>query len=447
MTLRCRTDCEGFHRRDFLKFGAAGLLGLGLPELLQLEARSATQGKGRKADSVIMIWLAGGPSTIDMWDLKPEAPDGIRGQFKPIASKVNGLRISEHLPRMAETADKATIVRSLHHTVPAHGPATVFMTTGNSPIGSLTYPSLGSVAARLLPVRPDVPPYITVGGKGAAAYAGYLGTTYNPFIVEGLAVGKGGKGGKINPKARVQVRGIVLPTGFTLDQLDNRALLLQGFDRGLKALEQAPSAGDSLYAFHKKAMALLHSDRTRVALDVNQEEPATRERYGLTGLGQGALLARRLVEAGVRFVTIGIGGWDTHRNNFESLSQRLLPQVDQTLSALIEDLAGRGMLEKTIVYCAGEFGRTPKINPNGGRDHWARSMAVVLAGGGFQRGYAHGTTDAQGMAPATEACTPDDVSATLFHCLGIDPHQELMSPTGRPIQLFREGKVIKQLLA
>ncbi len=171
-----------------------------------------------------------------------------------------------------------------------------------------------------------------------------------------------------------------------------------------------------------------------------------RERYGPSGFGQGALTARRLIEAGVRFVTLTLAGWDTHGQNFNALKQRLLPQLDTTLSALIQDLSDRGMLDRTVVYCAGEFGRTPKINKNNGRDHWSRSMAVVLAGGGFKKGYAHGTTDAQGMAAANEPCTPDDVSATLFHCLGIDPHTELQTPTNRPIQLFREGRIVEKLL-
>jgi hypothetical protein len=445
MSKRCRIDCEGFHRRDFIKLGTAGLLGLSLPDLLRLEARATREG-GRKsrADSVIMIWQAGGPSHLDTWDLKPDAPEGIRGEFRPIATKADGMRISEHLPKVAQVADKIALVRSLHHTVPAHGPASIFMTTGNSPIGSLRYPSLGSLAARLLPVQPEVPPYVNVGGKGSAAYAGYLGATYNPFIVEGLTAGKGGK---VLPKSTVQVRGIVLPTGFTLEELENRTKLLHGFDRGLKALEQAPGPGDGLDAFHKKAMSILRSDKTRSALDVSRENASTRERYGMSGFGQGALVARRLVQAGVRFVTIGLGGWDTHAKNFEQLAKNNLPTLDQTLSALIEDLAYRGMLERTIVYCAGEFGRTPKINGNAGRDHWARSIAVALAGGGFKGGYVHGSTDGQGMAPATEPCTPDDVSATIMHCLGIDPHQELKTGTGRPIQLFREGTVIAKLLA
>jgi uncharacterized protein (DUF1501 family) len=297
-----------------------------------------------------------------------------------------------------------------------------------------------------LPAERAVPPYVAFGEvrNGAAGLAGYLGTTYNPFMVEGVS---GGKGGKVAPKGSAQVRGIVLPTGFTLDELENRVKLLEGFDHGLKALDRSSSLADGLDAFHKKALEILRSDKTKKAFDLNAEPQTTRDLYGMTGFGQGVLTARRLVEAGVRFVTVSLGGWDTHGKNFESLSKNLLPQLDQTLAALIADLADRGMLDRTIVYCAGEFGRTPKINSNAGRDHWARSMAVVLAGGAFKRGSVYGSTDAQGMAPAVDACTPDDVSATLFHCLGIDPHQELMSPTGRPIQLFREGKVIAKLLA
>jgi uncharacterized protein (DUF1501 family) len=278
---------------------------------------------------------------------------------------------------------------------------------------------------------------------GAAGTSGYLGTAYNPFLVEGAVGGKGGKG----PAPSLRVRGITLPNGFTLSQLEDRDALLNGFDRGFQAADKSADVLDGFDAFHKQALDILRSDRTRNAFNLDQEAPALRERYGVNGFGQGALAARRLVESGVRFITLSLGGWDTHGKNFEALSKRLLPQLDQTLSALVQDLDDRGLLERTIVYCAGEFGRTPRINNNAGRDHWARSMAVLLAGGGFKRGYAHGTTDAQGMAPATEACTPDDVSATIFDCLGIDPHLELRTPTGRPVQLFREGRVIEKLLA
>jgi hypothetical protein len=447
MTARLRTDCEGFHRRDFLKIGtAAGLFGLTLPDLLRLEAHAAEKKNGdraRRADAVIMVWLGGGPATIDMWDLKPEAPEGIRGEFKPIATKADGIQISEHLPKMAQVIDKATIVRSLYHSIPAHGPATVFMTTGNKPTPALQYPSLGSLGAKLLPAERGVPPYVSFGEirGGAAGVAGYLGSAYNPFIVEGVT---GNVKGKAAP---LRVRSIQLPDGFTLDELENRDRLLKDFDDTFRQLDKSADLVDGYDAFHTQALEILRSDRTKKAFDLNQEKKELRERYGETSFGQGVLAARRLIEAGVRFVTISLGGWDTHGKNFEALSKRLLPVLDQTLSALIGDLSDRGLLDKTIVYCAGEFGRTPKVNKNSGRDHWARSMAVVLAGGGFQRGYAHGTTDSQGMAPATEPCLPDDVSATLFHCLGIDPHRELTTATGRPIQLFREGRVVEKLLA
>jgi hypothetical protein len=438
-------DCENFHRRDFLKIGAAaGLLGLSLPELLRLEARAAGRrgaGAERKADAVIMLWLAGGPATIDMWDLKPEGPEGVRGEFKPIKTKADGIEISEHLPKVAGVTDQLTIVRSLNHTIPSHGPASVFMTTGNKPTPALQYPALGSVVTRMMPAEKGVPPYVTFGEirNGSAGAAGYLGTAYNPFIVEGGGGGKGGGG------ATLRVRDIQL-TSFTLEELENRDKLLRDFDAGFRTADRADLA-DGLDAFHKQALEILRSDKTKKAFDLAQEKAEVRESYGLTPFGQGVLAARRLVEAGVRFVTITLGGWDTHGQNFQALKTKLLPQLDQVLSALVRDLSQRGLLERTIVYCAGEFGRTPKINKNNGRDHWARSMAVALAGGGFRKGYAHGTTDAQGMAPATEPCTPDDISSTMFHCLGIDPHTELMTPTGRPVQLFREGKVIEKLLA
>lgn len=440
-----KTDCEGFYRRDFLKFGAAGLFGLGLPELLRLESQAArkTDAKKRKANAIIQVWLGGGPATIDMWDLKPSAPEGIRGEFKPVSTKADGIQISEHLPKMAQVMDRCTIVRSLAHTIPSHGPATVFMTTGNKPTPALQYPALGSLVTKMLPAEKGVPPYVSFGEVrgGNAGTAGYLGTAYNPFIVEGSAgMGKGSA-------TSLRVRGIQLPNGFTLDELNDRDSLLKGFDRTFKASDKSADLVDGYDAFHKQALDILRSDKTKKAFNLDEEKATVRARYGANTFGQGALAARRLVEAGVRYVTISLGGWDTHSQTFNAHKTRLLPTLDATLSALIQDLSDRGMLDSTIVYCAGEFGRTPKVNKNNGRDHWARSMAVVLAGGGIRGGYAHGTTDANGMAPATEGCTPDDVSATMFQCLGIDPHQELMTGSGRPIQLFREGKVINKLLA
>jgi len=449
MAHRINTDCEGFHRRDFLRVGTAGLLGLSLPSMLRLEAQAREAGKPAKgkANSVILVWLAGGPATIDMWDLKPEAPEGIRGEFKQIDTSLEGCKISEHLPKLAKLADKTTIVRSLYHNIPSHGPGSVWMTTGNKPTPALQYPALGSIATKLMPAEAGVPPYVTFNDlrNGVVGQAGYLGTAYNPFGVEGAPGDRqGGKG----TAATLRVRGITLPSGFTLEDLENRDKLLRGFDEGL---EKGSDLAGGLDAFHQQALQILRSDKTKKAFDLEKEDAKLRERYGNNPFGQGALAARRLVQAGVRFVTISLGGWDTHQNNFTSLKNRLLPSLDQTLSSLIQDLSDQGMLDSTVVYCAGEFNRTPKINSRsgngGGRDHWARSMAVVLAGGGFKRGYVHGTTDAQGMAPGSEPCTPDDIACTLFQALGVDPRQELNTPTGRPIQLFREGNVVEKLLA
>jgi Protein of unknown function (DUF1501) len=435
-----KNDCEGFHRRDFLQVGAAGLLGLSLPDLLKAEAKTSAAGKTVKAKSVILIWLPGGPATIDMWDNKPDAPEGIRGEFKSIDTKAPGVQFSEHLPKMAAVADKVSVVRSLNHTIPSHGPATVFMTTGNKPTAALQYPSMGSLCSKLLPVDKGVPPYVSFSDirGGSAGLSGYLGSAYNPFGVEGGA--GNGKGA-----ANLRVRGITLPQGFTMEELEKRNKLLNAFDKGFDKLDTGGDIVEGLDAFHQQALDILRSDRTKKAFDLGSEKDKVRESYGPGG--QSVLAARRLIEAGVRFVTVSTGGWDTHSNNFVNLKTKLLPNLDTILSALIADLDQRGLLDSTIVMCAGEFGRTPKVNKNAGRDHWARSMACVVAGGGFKRGYAHGTTDASGIAPATEPVTPDDLSSTIFHQLGIDHTTELQTPTGRPVQLFREGRVVEKLIA
>jgi hypothetical protein len=444
-------DCEGFSRRDFIKVGSAGLLGLTLPELLKCEAQASNNnnapGSTRRATSVIMVWLAGGPATIDMWDLRPNAPENIRGEFREINTSADGIRICEHLPQMARVMDKATIVRSLAHTIPSHGPATVFMTTGNRPTPALQYPAIGSLVTRLMPAAAGVPPYVTFQElrNGSAGQAGYLGTAYNPFIVEGSPNQPNNRANS-QTAANLRVRGITLPTGFTLEQLENRDRLLQNFEQSFEDVDRNADLVGGLDSFHRQALEILRSTKTRDAFALEREPERVRQRYGMSPFGQGALAARRLIEAGVRFTTVSIGGWDTHGQTFNAHRSRLLPQLDQTLSALIADLDDRGMLDSTVVYCAGEFGRTPRINNNNGRDHWARSMAVVLAGGGFKRGYVHGTTDTNGMAPNTDPCTPDDVCSTIFTQLGIDPHQELQTPTGRPVQLFREGRAIPRLV-
>lgn len=445
MSMR-RTDCEGFHRRDFMQVGSAGLLGLSLPGLLAAEARAKDQGSiaPPKAKSVILVWLAGGPATIDMWDNKPDAPEGIRGEFKSIPTNVTGVHFAETLPKMAGVADKVSVIRSLYHTIPSHGPATVFMTTGNKPTAALQYPAMGSLAAKLLKTEKGIPPYVTFIDmrNGSAGGAGYLGTGYNPFTVEG---GAGGRNNR-NASAAFRLRGITLPNGFSLEDLSKRDQLLRTFDDKFRTIDENNELVDGLDTFHRQALDILRSNKTKKAFNLDEEPASLREKYGTGSIGPAALAARRLVEAGVRFVTLGFGGWDTHQRTFESHKTRLMPNLDTALAALIADLDSRGMLDSTIVMCAGEFGRTPKINKNAGRDHWARSMASVVAGGGFQRGFVLGSTDASGMAPDVDPVTPDDVSATIFNQLGIRPDLELETPTGRPMQLFREGKIVEKLI-
>jgi hypothetical protein len=429
MKTALRTDCERFHRRDFLRLGSAGLLGLGLADLLRLEA--GARPARPNAAGVLMVWLAGGPSTIDIWDLKPDAPDSIRGEFRPIATSAQGVRVCEVMAKTAKMMHHAALVRSLHHNIPEHGVGTQYMTTGNRPSPALEYPGLGSLASRLLPAPEGVPSYVAFQ---RTAGAGYLGTGYAAFEVEG-APGRG----------RLRAPGMSLPADFSLGELADRDRLRNTFDAAFKALDQSEVPA-SLDKFHQQALDILRSDRTRRAFDLEKEPPGLRDAYGREPFGESALTARRLIEAGVRFVTIGLGGWDTHANNFQTLRGNLLPRLDAVLAALVGDLADRGLLDSTLVYCAGEFNRTPQINGSAGRDHWARSMAVLLAGGGVRKGYVHGSTDAQGMAPAEAPCAPDDVAATVFQALGIPPGREVQTITGRPVAVFRAGEVIEPLL-
>src|SRR5947209_1661436 len=367
-----KRDCEGFHRRDSLRIGSAGLLGLTLPNLLRSEARAGGLADKPKAKGVILVWLGGGPATIDMWDNKPDAPEGIRGEFKSIDTKAPGVQFAETLPKMAQVADKVTVVRSLYHTIPSHSPATVFMTTGNKPTAALQYPAMGSVASKLLKTEVGVPPYVTFGDQRNGG-AGYLGTGYNPFVIEGNGAGANGKPGG-GAGGGFRVRGVSLDGKFTLEELEKRDQLLRKFDNGFRGIDQNSELVDGLDTFHRQALEILRSDKTKKAFDLAAEKQATREAYGNTPFGQGCLASRRLIEAGVRFATVSLGGWGTHGQTFQAHKTRLMPQLDGTLAALIADLDERGLLESTIVMCAGEFGRTPKINKNAGRDHWARSM-------------------------------------------------------------------------
>ncbi len=442
-----RTPAGRASRRNFLKIGTLGGIGLPFSDFLRMQARAAdgdepgattvttAAGTDAKAQNMIMIWLSGGPSTIDMWDLKPDAGGGIKGPFQPIDTSAEGIQISDKLPQMADVMDRCTVIRSLAHSIPAHGPGTVYMNTGNKPSPAVRYPSLGSLTSRLLTTPDEVPPYVSFGNdRNSGTNAGYLGPAWNPFQVQ-------------NGDGRLEVRGVTLPEDVTLDDLSGRVRLLDTFDYRMSVLDGVADVVSGIDQFQEKALNILRSSKTREAFFLDGESAETRERYGNDGFGRSALAARRLVEAGVRFVTLGTGGWDTHGNNFNTLQNRLLPPVDRTVSALIADLDEKGLLDSTIVYVAGEFGRTPRINGNTGRDHWARSMSVVLAGGGFPGGTAYGSTSTDGMEVADDPCSPEDVSATILAALGVGPDRTLQTRTGRPMQLFREGTSIDALLA
>jgi hypothetical protein len=392
----------------------------------------------KPASGVIQIWLSGGPATIDMWDLKPEAPEEIRGEFRPIGTAAPGVTVCEHLPGLAKVMDRCCLVRSLGHTISAHGPGTTYMATGNRPSAAIEYPALGSLASRVLTGRQGMPSYVTFAAlrEGTSGVGlGYLGPAFGPFEIEGDPV-----------RGTLQAHGVSLPAGMSLRDLEKRDELRARFDQGLRALDSIDVMA-GLDGFHREALEILRSDRVRAALDLAREPDRLRDEYGRAPLGQGALAARRLIEAGARFVTLGFGGWDTHAGNFRTLRDRLLPTLDKALSALIRDLGSRGLLDDTIVVCAGEFGRTPLVNGSAGRDHWSRCMAVLLAGGGFPGGTVYGSTDPRGAAPAADACSPDDLAATIFQRLGISPHHEVPSASGRPIAIFREGKCLAPLLA
>jgi hypothetical protein len=436
--------CDGITRRDFLSVGALGWAGLSLAGYLRLAA--AGEIRQAKANAAIFINLGGGPSHMDTFDLKPDAPAEYRGEFRPVATKAPGVQICEHLPRLAGCADKFAVLRGVSHSIAEHALGTKYLTTGNRPLPSLEYPGYGAVVGRELGGQPDLPPFVAI--PNTPQKAGYLGVRYAPLQTNAApTLGK-----------PFSVRGITLGAGLTLASLERRGRLLHEVDTAFRGFE-ASDLVEGLDKFKEQAYRIISSPRARRAFDVSQEPLAVAERFGNNAFGQSCLLAGRLVEAGVRFVTVTLGGWDTHAQNFDRLKGGvagakgarpaigLLPQLDSGLAALLERLDARGLLASTTVVVTGEFGRTPKVNKNAGRDHWARAMFVLLAGGGIKGGQVVGASDAKGEGPVGEGFKPDDVAATFYHTLGIDHKKEYHTNTGRPVMIVREGKLIPQLLA
>lgn len=419
-------------RRELLRGTLLGTTGLSLHHFLQLSAAAESAARGKSA---IVINLGGGPTHVDSFDLKPDAPAEFRGEFNPIDTNVPGIQISEHLPKLAQCSDKFAILRGVSHSIAGHELGTAYLSTGNRPVPSLIYPGYGAVVSKELPGSADLPHFVAI--PETPQKPGYLGVRYAPLRTNAT------------PKAGTpfSVRGIALEDGQSIEQFEKRQKLLTQLDTTFEGQAANSKLLDGLDKFDQQAFDMISSPRAREAFDVSLEKAEVAEPFGESKFGMSCLLAMRLISAGVRFTTINFGGWDTHANNFKSCKENLLPQLDAGLSALFNTLAARGLLDSTTIFVTGEFGRTPKINDKAGRDHWPRAMFLLLAGGGVRGGQVIGASDANGMGPASEVITPDQAAASFYHSLGIDHRKEYHTATGRPVMIVREGSVIPGLFA
>ncbi|QDV32307.1 DUF1501 domain-containing protein [Tautonia plasticadhaerens] len=454
---RDRASCRGFltagqTRRDALRAGALSLGGLSLPGLFRAREASAApmpetaapRTTTGRAKACILVFAWGGPSQLDTWDPKPEAPDEIRGEFSAIETRVPGVRIGEHFPMLADRLDRLAIVRSMTHDDPAHLSSVHHLQTGHlapRPHSDADGPSpndwphLGALVARVRPVGGALPPSVIMpwtvshpaapGGKAPGQHGGWLGKSFDPFLLPGDPNLEG-----------FRVEGLGLPEGLADDRVRSRRALLSRFERDAV---DAPAWSD----YRARAFDALLSAEARGAFRVDREPPETRDRYGRHIHGQCLLMARRLVEAGVPLVTVnwhddGINFWDTHGDNFNGLKTRLMPPTDRGLSALIDDLAARGMMDETLVVWVGEFGRAPRITRAvAGREHWPRCYSAVLAGGGIRGGAVFGSSDRWAAHPEADPVGPADLAATILHALGISPETEIVDPVGRPLPINR----------
>ena len=431
--------CRGPSRRDWLRVGVLSAWGLALEDLLRLRAQAGADASAARAKACILVWLAGGPSHLDTFDPKPEAPVDVRGEFRPIDTAVPGIQISELFPKLARAMDRVALIRSVTSPEADHDRAAHHLLTGYRPSPALIYPSYGSVVAKVRGLQGrTLPPYVAVPEAPLFSSSGYLTPAYDPFAV-----------GSDPNSPNFRVRDLTPPDRLTLSRLLRRREMVQRLDAFSRDVPETPLTA-SRDKFAEQAYDLMTSDAARAAFQIDAEPDPLRDAYGRTPVGQGLLLARRLVEAGVAFVTLndrGMGqlGWDTHVQNFPTLKNTLAPPLDQGLSALLDDLSDRGMLESTLVLVMGEFGRTPKINGNAGRDHHGRANSVLLVGGGMPGGLVIGKTDAQGDTPTDRAVTPSDLAATLYRALGIDPERRLETPDGQPIRLVDQGAPLVEL--
>jgi hypothetical protein len=439
--------CDGVTRRDLIRIGGLSALGLGLGDFFRLQSRAAEGAVPAKAKSCILIWLDGGPSHLEMFDPKPNAPVEVRGPLSTIGTNLTGVRIGECLKRTGQIMDKLAVVRSMTSPLGEHNFGTHYMMTGYKPSPALEYPTFGATLANVRAQAGVLPPHIAVPqfnvGGGQLTGNGYLPAATAPFSV----------GGKPD-RPDFKVRDLDFYRGLDLSRLNRRREIVNAFDEFSRAKDASGSsmANKDL----ERAYNLIASPEARGAFKLSDEPDSVRNRYGRGGgnpIGQSCLLARRLVERGVPFVTVNSNGWDTHQNLL-NLKERYpndrnahIPSLDRALSALVGDLSERGMLDETLVVVMGEFGRTPKINSNGGRDHWPNVFSVALAGGGIRGGQVFGSSDALGEYPKDDPVTPSDLAATIYTLLGIDPSHELHTSDGRPVRVAPDGaKVIRQLV-
>ena len=472
---RPRAACDGMTRRTLLEAAGAGLFGLSLPNLLAAEAHAGAASKPR-ARSVIFLFLFGGPSQLETFDLKPDAPEKIRGPFKPIASRTPGLLIGERLPRLAAVSDKFCVVRSMTHPYNDHSGAGHYMQTGRMwqvPIGggfnptAQDWPAIGAVVESLAQLAPGgmeraLPSYAVLPNslgrlQEAGQYlrpgehAGWLGRRYNPLTT---TVDK--KDSKDNPYWRdcsdaeltFPIEGLAADPALRIERMRRRATLLEEFDDQRRAFDRVRPAVD-FDRFREHAMALATSAATREALDITREPARLRDLYGRHLFGQATLVARRLVEAGVRFVTVHYDsadgyGWDSHIHS-DDVKERLLPTFDQALAGLLIDLDERGLLDETLVVALGEMGRTPIATPRWGRGHWSTLFPAVLAGAGIRQGVVYGGSDKDAAHPIDRPTRPESLAATIYHALGIDPAMRITDPQGRPVQIVDGGSPVLDL--
>ena len=442
-------------RRDFIQLGMGGLLGAGFGDLLRLEAATASAAKsvlkkaippgaasGQKPVNCILIWLDGGPSHYESFDPKPGAPSDIRGIFQDIATSVPGIRFSEAVPELAKVADKATVIRSVCHKDPNHGGGNHYLMTGSPtpvPVACGAYvtfhPSFGSVVSWQRGQRQGLPPYVSIPSVTRSGGPNFLGGKHSAFVIDGQP-----------NSADFKVRDVVLPSEISEGRATSRRELRGALDSMARYADRlADDPAVTFDQYLQQSVNLVLSSPAQAAFDLSREDKKVRDEYGRNDFGQRLLMARRLVEVGVSWVTVNSGGWDHHTKLFEAYKGDSVRNMDRGVAALIRDLDQRGLLDSTMVVLLGEFGRTPKVNKDAGRDHWPHAMSILMAGGGCPRGAVVGATDAKGYAASEAVYRPEDFAASLYLKMGIDPNQVLHTNTGRPVQLVNNGRRIREI--